>query len=560
MSLSSRALSRLAGLAPAETTRIGVERDLPMVADDGVVLLADRWYPLGTGRAGPAPIVLMRSPYGRRRLGPVARLFAERGYQVVVQSCRGTFGSAGEWLPFRNERADGRRCLAWLAEQPWWSGTLATFGPSYLGLVQWAVLADPPPALRAVALDVTASCFRDIVVYPGGTFALETGAAWLDLLDHQEAGVLELVSSRLSARRRLPAAGKTLPLAEAETAVIGHRVGFYQDWLVHERPGDPWWDPVDFGTKLDAVPPATLLAGWYDIFLPAQLRDYQALVAAGRTARLTVGPWTHASTAAALAGVRDALEWFDAELKGDPRRVRREPVRLFVQGEERWRELSAWPPPAITERWHLQPGRGLARDSPTPSTPDRYHFDPAAPTPSAGGPSLDAARAGRRDQAERERRSDVVCYSSTPFDGPYTVAGEVRAEIWLTASAWHTDLFVRVCDVDPAGRSTNVCDGILRLEPDGAGLRSLGAAGDGDVSLGADGVARVSVNLWPTAYTFGTGHRLRLQVSAAAHPLYARNLGGGERLGSGTVLVALDHVVHHDPEHPSALELPRSWL
>src|ERR1700691_4269818 len=87
----------------------------------------------------PAPVILLRTPYGRQQWAMLGRLFAERGYQVVIQSCRGTFGSGGEWVPFRNEGADGRATLRWVAEQPWFGGRLATFGPSYLGITQWAM-------------------------------------------------------------------------------------------------------------------------------------------------------------------------------------------------------------------------------------------------------------------------------------------------------------------------------------------------------------------------------------------------------------------------------------
>src|SRR5205823_4152391 len=138
----------VARLPRPQTTAVSVERDLETKMPDDVVLLADRWYPKEpAGVAGGLPVVLLRSPYGRRQLGIVGRLFAERGYQVVIQSCRATFGSGGEWVPFRHERDDGRATLDWLAAQPWFGGATATFGPSYLGLTQWAVAADAPEHL-----------------------------------------------------------------------------------------------------------------------------------------------------------------------------------------------------------------------------------------------------------------------------------------------------------------------------------------------------------------------------------------------------------------------------
>ncbi|MDQ3492149.1 MAG: CocE/NonD family hydrolase, partial [Chloroflexota bacterium] len=91
MSIPSRVFALLARLPRAHTHRVRVERDLPMTMPDGAVLLADRYLP--EDRGAPLPIVLMRSPYGRRGLnGLLARVFAERGYQALVQSCRGTAG------------------------------------------------------------------------------------------------------------------------------------------------------------------------------------------------------------------------------------------------------------------------------------------------------------------------------------------------------------------------------------------------------------------------------------------------------------------------------------
>ena len=108
----------------------------------------------------------------------------------MVQSCRGTFGSEGAWEPFRHEAVDGHATLAWMLEQSWCKGPIVTLGGSYAGLTQWAVAADPPPVLRAVALSITAANFRDSFVYPGGAFGLESALTWLHQLEHQERGTL----------------------------------------------------------------------------------------------------------------------------------------------------------------------------------------------------------------------------------------------------------------------------------------------------------------------------------------------------------------------------------
>jgi uncharacterized protein len=557
----SRLVSRAARLEPAETLDVDVDRDLPMLAEAGVILLADRWYPKD---ADPTtlPIVLLRSPYGRRQLGLMGRVMAERGYQVVIQSCRGTFGSGGVWNAFRHEQADGQAALAWLTEQQWWSGEVATWGSSYLGLTQWAIVSQPPDSLKALNLHVTSSRFRDIVVYPGGSFSLETGATWLYLLAHQELHWPQFLRSQIRLRRgALNPAFSTLPLTSADAAILGDGVGFYQNWLEHAPHGDAWWEPVDFGRRLMSVPPANLVAGWYDIFLPAQVDDYLALRTAGRDAQLTIGPWTHGSLPGLGESLRGGLRWFDVHLKGRADRRRPWPVNVYVMGRDRWVGLREWPPPALVQRWHLHAGGRLSRAVPEPSEPDAYRYDPADPTPGVGGATLNAANAGAKDQAPRESRSDVLTWTSDRLPASTTIAGPVTAEVWLRSSSVFTDVFMRLCQVDRRGRSTNVSDGILRIESDGdGGVRSAASPEWGEAERGPDGVIRVRLRLWPTAVRLDKGQQVRVQLSAGAHPLFVRNLGGGEPLGTGTQLVAVTHEILHDPDHPSGIDLPMSSI
>ena len=53
-----------------------------------------------------------------------------------------------------HEADDATDTVAWLREQPWFTGTFGTIGLSYLGFTQWALLADPPPELAAAVVTV----------------------------------------------------------------------------------------------------------------------------------------------------------------------------------------------------------------------------------------------------------------------------------------------------------------------------------------------------------------------------------------------------------------------
>ena len=538
----SRVLTRLFKLPPAETYNVVVEHNLRVPMRDGTVLLADHYY---APHRRTAPTILVRSPYGRAGVFALlfARPFAERGFQVLIQSCRGTFGSGGEFNAFRNEQRDGLDTLAWLQQQPWFSGQLATIGPSYLGLVQWAIAAQAGPLLKAMGVQISSSEFRSLV-YPSESFGLDTSLTWIQLMAHQEDSVLRRLRHTRRRAKELHAAARHLPLREADRIVAGRTVEFYQDWLEHNAPGDPWWQPVDFSDTVGAITaPINLIGGWYDIFLPQILADYTRLRQAGKRPYLTIGPWAHTSVVAFPYMLRESLRWFRAYLLEEPGRVRQAPVRVFVMGCNRWKHLPDWPPPGYQpQRWFLQPGHTLAPQAPGTAPPDRYRYDPADPTPAVGGSSL-SENSGPRDNRTVEARPDVLVYTSAVLDQDIAVIGPVRAELFVQSSLEHTDFFVRLCDVDPRGKSLNISDGLVRLRP-------------GEPSVGADGVWKVNVELWATAHCFQKGHRIRVQVAGGSHPRYARNPGSGEPLATATTLHAADHTVYRDADHPSAILLP----
>jgi putative CocE/NonD family hydrolase len=214
-------------------------------------------------------------------------------------------------------------------------------------------------------------------------------------------------------------------------------------------------------------------------------------------------------------------------------------VRLYVMGEEAWRDFETWPPAGYApQRFHLQPGGGLSGEAPAESPPDSYRYDPADPTPAAGGVRMTFGRgSGRVDNTRLEARPDVLTYTTAPLDRDTEVIGDVSAEIWFRSSLPYADVFVRLCDVDPRGRSRNVCDGLTSLS-------------------GADEISRADVRLWPTAHRFMRGHRIRVQVSSGAFPRYARNLGTGEPHDTAATLRVAGQSVYHDGAHPSAVILP----
>jgi len=557
MTLLSELFARRMHLVRPMTTDVVHERDLPVEMDDGAILLADRWVAAETA-SRPQPTVLVRSPYGRRQVVGLlfGRLLAERGFQVVLQSVRGTFGSAGRFAPF-DEREDGAATLRWLRAQPWHGGRVATFGPSYLGLVQWALAADEPEDLAAMAIQVSASEFHS-QTYAGGSISLETIASWMAIVAVQERRLAPLWINR--ALRSLGRMFGDHALIGLDEAATGAPVAWLRESF--EQPGrdGDYWMRRDFSAFVPRVTaPVSFVGGWHDILLPWMLDDVRGLQDAGRQPRVTIGPWTHTSPELAAVGHREAIAFLRAELLGDDRLLRRRggtlPVQLRLTGEGAVRrEFARWPPPgAEPVRWFVRAGGALAA-SPPPTSPaapgspaagsERYRYDPADPTPSLGGPVL-MSREAVVDNGPLEAREDVLTFTTDPLDATLEAIGRPVVEVWARSAAPSFDVFARVCDVDAAGVSRNVCDALASVRP-------------GRDEPGQDGSVRVRFELWPLGHRFAAGHRIRLQISSGAHPRYARNPGTGEdpATAAPSSMRAVEIEILCDGAHPSSVTLP----
>lgn len=535
-----RRLGATALRLPQGPHRVTVSRDLKVPAPDGVTLLADHYAPVDAGRA---PTILVRSPYGRR--GPFGLMcghaFASHGFQAVVQSVRGGFGSGGVFEPL-DEREDGLATVEWLKAQPWFGGTFAMHGPSYLGYVQWAVAAEAGPELKALSLQVTASQFRDAINLGGG-FALESTLTWVDVTSRMKHPLSGLTTAVMSPRRARRAALSGKPLAELDALATGAPVRFFQDLLAN-GPDTPFWQKRDFSpTVAKVTAPVNMTGGWYDVFLPWELEDYAALRAAGHRPYLTIGPWFHSEPRMMRDSIGESLKWFRAHLLDDPAELRDQPVRLRITGAEEWRDFPDWPVPGMREqRWHLQPDGGLSPAAPPASAPDAYTYDPMHPTPCISGPSL-LGDCSPADQRRLESRRDVLTFSTPVLDDALEIIGPVRAELFVRSDRAHADFVVRLCDVSPDGESLNLCEGMRRLVP-------------GTAEPDGDGVRKVAVDLWPAGHRFKAGHRIRVQVCSGAYPRVARNSGTGEPIGTGTTMVTAAQEVFHEPGRPSAIILP----
>nr|WP_198318606.1 CocE/NonD family hydrolase [Pseudofrankia inefficax] len=506
---------------------------------DGVELVADHYAPKGT----PVGTLLVRGPYGRGFPSSAlsGRIYAERGYHVLLQSCRGTFGSGGRFDPMVQEIDDGADTVGWLRTQPWFTGRFATVGQSYVGFTQWALLMDPPPELAAAVIDVAPHDFS-LAAYGTGAFALHDFLTWSDVVAHQEeTSLLSMLLHGRRAQKRMAAALGELPLCQASDGILEGRAPWYEQWLSRPDISDPYWQRMRLGDALERCPvPVLLHGGWQDLFLEQTLHQYEVLHSRGIDVALTVGPWTHLSSAKATKMIAaDSLEWLGEHLAGTRKRTRDAPVRIFTTGAETWRDLPAWPPPTTDVALYLDSDRALVDSPPDKETaPSRFTYDPKDPTPTIGGRIM-ARDAGYRDDTGLADRTDILTFTGPPLTDDLEVLGTPRVELAHSTDNPHADVFVRLSEVDPKGRSHNISDGYLRLDP-------------------ASPATTVNLALDATAHRFRAGNRIRLTIGGGSHPRFNRNPGTGEPPATATRLATSTHTIAHDAERRSVLYLPTS--
>ena len=501
---------------------------------DGVDLIADHYKPATTN---PAGTLLVRGPYGRGWPFSMlfARVYAARGYHVVVQSVRGTFGSGGEFAPMRQEIADGADTAAWLRDQPWFTGSFATIGLSYLGFTQWALLTDPPAEMKAAVIIVGP---HDLSAprWGTGSFGLNDFLGWSDMVAHQEEPRFRTLVRQRRSRKALAAATSALPVGDAGRALLGTGAPWYESWLEHPEHDDPHWAPMQLHQALERTQiPVLLLSGWQDLFLEQTLAQYQRLRERGVPVAVTLGPWTHMQmmTKGGPTVIRESLGWLGTHLSDTPT-VAREPMRIHVNGHG-WKDLPDWPP-AMPERvLYLQPTGRLGDAMPPDTAPaSRFTYNPADPTPTVGGRLL-STEGGYRNDTRLTQRPDVLSFTGNVLSSDLYVVGSPVIELAHTCDNPHNDLFVRVSEVDAKGRSRNVSDGYLRATPDYRNVR---------------------IELDAVAHRFRAGSRIRVVIAGGSHPRFARNLGTGEPLISGRQLVSATHTVHLGEGGSSRLVLP----
>jgi putative CocE/NonD family hydrolase len=571
------------------TEAIKLEINVPMKMRDGTILYADICRP---DKPGKYPAILTRLPYNKSLMFPTRsgymnpHRYARAGYASVIQDVRGTGASEGNAYFWQQEFDDGYDSVEWLAEQPWCDGNVGMYGYSYFGYTQLTAAVTRPPHLKAICPSQT---YPEPHSFPfnlrGDKFRLQIHLGWCLMMRN-----LELLRRKMPPEEMTKTVGNLvylldnikeqqcfLPLKDAPAVGVIDGLGMvplYADVLAHQD-DDAYWQQISGPLPLDKVSiPAFHIAGWYDVdTLPGVLYTYQQIKEKGgsETARqhqkLLIGPWMHtadmpnkvgeldfglASSGATvdIAGLH--LRWYDCWLKGIDNGVREEPpVRLFVMGDNAWRNEQEWPlaRTKFTRYYFHSGGRansrfgdgGLSTAVPGDEPFDSYLYDPRNPVPSH------EMGTGAYNQLGVESRPDVLVYTTGPLQADLEVTGPVETRLFAASSAVDTDFTGKLVDVWPDGRAYNVAEGIIRTAYRQPGARKPIEPGE---------VYEYPLSLGATSNVFKAGHRIRLEISSSNFPKWDRNLNTGHPLGQDAEIKLAMQSIFHDPRFPSHIVLP----
>jgi putative CocE/NonD family hydrolase len=567
-----------------------VDKNVDVPMRDGVVLRADIYRPAGGGKY---PVLVQRTPYNKEMwlvtaatLDPIRA--AAAGFAVVIQDVRGRWASdGGVFFAYRDEESDCADTVDWAARQSWSSGSVGCYGLSYMGGNTWLGAVSGHEALRAISPTTAPNSFWQHNFWRDGVLQLATLITWAlriigpaalirsgKALPELGARLVELID----ANDDFDALVRERPLNDL---AAGHQeddnfVPFLYEMLKHPVP-DKWTDSILLNNRHASVKvPALIIAGWYDLLLGADLEHFAGMKANGGTelagdkTRIIIGPWSHAMFMNMVGqvdfGLRSSglfmdlkedlttlqLRWFSRWLKDEQNGIDSEaPIKVFVQGINRWRDEQEWPPARSKPTpWYLgaddsfSPTKPLAGES-----PDSYVYDPEDPCPTCGGNLLMPAKfmPGPVDQAPILDRRDVLVYTSAALGEDLELAGNVSAVLYASTSALDTDWMIKLCEVRPDGTTYNVCDGVLRASYQ---------VHQTDQSFSPNEVVKWDISLLATAMVFKAGHCLRVIITSSDFPRYDRNPNTGEAAVEAATSVSALQKIYHDEAYASHLVLP----
>lgn len=574
--------------------RMVIDLGIRIEMRDGVGLIADVYRPAEDGKW---PVILLRCPYDRQDPGMGSLVIvdpawlARHGFAVVVQDVRGRGESEGEFDIGNQEIDDGYDTIEWAATQPWSTGAVGIYGSSYMGFTAYQAAGCGSPHLKA-AVAIMGSP-RDLTIRQDGGVFQACFYTWYTYLTELmtvsrkdlDPAIKGDLMGRMIAKLMDPvAASATLPLSELDVISDEELAPSWKVWLREPNTGTILRKP-GVGSHLRLGDAALLHISGYRDFQSNQAFELATNLAPNPLHRFIAGPWTHRGPYSGSTGAKEfpgtstpagplgwgplLAAWFDIHLRGGTGAdfplgmawLQGDPVRYYVEGEDRWAEAPSWPPAAVPREWELTSsgqacsahGDGILLAPGTTAQTvghDSFVADPHNPFPSCGGAMgiPEEGPEGVQDQRAVDYREDVLVYTSEVLNAPVSIVGTPQLVLQFSTNVPDADICVTLVDVDPLGFAGNVAFGAQRTR------YREGSTSDW---LEPGKVEEITVTLHNTAHVFKAGHRIRMMIAGASYPRLGRNLHTRTVPEMGTMAEAVTavHAVHTGPILRSRLVL-----
>lgn len=482
------------------------------------------------------PTLLVRTPYKKENVKSGAIGFVKKGYAVVVQDCRGKFGSEGEFYAFNNEREDGLKTVEWIKKQSWSNGKVAGYGGSYVGFTQWAI----SDQLDAVCAEMTGADVYDLI-YPQGLFSLATAFNWGLTVDAKTTNPIS--------PEQIQESYWYLPLSVADDSTYKEN-HFINDWLLHEK-RDKYWQSVNH--RGIAKGPVFSIAGWYDIFLLTQLEDF--IIHDKKNPhpdnKMIITPWGHGPQALKneyggtdKTGNRGLLleQFLDKVLSGKGEIKLEAPFtnhkyNFFIMERNEYVGSETWPPKGVKKTDYFLGERSITKTVPDNSAKLSFVYNPEDPYPSLGGTFI-GMDVGPAVQNKNIERADQWVFESEVLDSTLTLLGSISASLYVSSTVVNTDFIIMVQDLFPNDTIVNIQEG------------------GREVSLEPGKISKIEIESWPTGFQLNRGHKLRIVITSSWFPRYNRNLNTDEPTYLARDSKKAVQTIYLGPGHPSKITLP----
>jgi uncharacterized protein len=549
-----------------------IEQSIPM--RDGIKLFTAIYMPKDQSRS--YPIMLTRtpytvSPYGadnyKTALGPSLFMQNEK-YIFVYQDVRGKFMSEGEWMEVRphkpaksgptdiDESTDTYDTIEWLVKNvPNNNGRVGMWGISYPGYYTSMGSIDAHPALKAASPQAPiADWFIGDDFHHNGALFLPHAFNFFATLGKYRPKPTSEVPPRFA--HGTPDGYRFFldlgPLPNANRKYLKGEVGFWNDLMEHPN-YDAYWQARNIRPHLRNIKPAVMtVGGWFDAEdLFGALETYKTIEKMNPGARntLVMGPWFHGGWARSDGdflgdinfGSKTSLAYqetielpfFNCLLKDKCEGAQIPEAMVFETGSNTWRRYESWPPKDVESRdLYLNANGKLAfTDDTSVAGFDEYVSDPAHPVPFINGVDPGMTREYMvEDQRFASRRSDVLVYQTDVLDRDVTLAGPIKATLFVTTTGTDADFIVKLIDVfpnttaDPDPNPKGVRMGgyqmLVRGEPMRARFRNSYSTPE---AMTPGKVTKIEFTLPDVNHAFLRGHRIMVQVQSSWFPLVDRN-------------------------------------